>query len=130
MPKEDFCGCSSGIKADRGTRINYGQEVCDFCLKPYASEIYADSETAAWAQARIDLRQSSEETRKSPIRGFGNIILKVWIFVIAICAIVIFIIFLSDPSSFNSDKKTPSCVTVNNPADPNNAYDSCADTQP
>lgn len=49
---------------------------------------------------------------KNPFAVFGRLLLSVWIGVIAICAVIMGGIFLSDPGAFSEPKYETNCTVV------------------
>lgn len=125
MPKIRLCGCSNATRTERGTRLDNGVEVCDYCSKIYPASYFLDKDTADWAQAKMDLRRSYDKPKTTSKVSVGDIILKIWIGIIAACGVIVLMINILSPSDSNPSDKTPPCFIVDNPADPGGAYDSC-----
>jgi len=55
----------------------------------------------------------------------GRIVLGIWIAIIAICALVMAVVFITHPSEFRKPSKSQNCVVVDDPANPGGAYSYC-----
>ena len=117
-----FCKCAPAHRKEWGTRLELGVEVCDFCLKPYPTEHWLLDGTNEWAQVKADLRASRNDYRK-PAKTVGNIVLTIWIGIIAITALIMFGVFISNPGDFIKEPRKQTCTIVETPD--GGAIDTC-----
>jgi hypothetical protein len=57
--KDEFCACDALRKEQWGTRLQYGLDVCGFCLKPFLRENYVTDEIIAWRREKSRTRSTS-----------------------------------------------------------------------
>lgn len=60
--KDEFCSCDALKKAEWGNRLQYGLDVCGFCLKPNLNENYVTDEVIAWRQEKNRSQSTSAKS--------------------------------------------------------------------
>jgi hypothetical protein len=71
--KDEFCSCDALKKLEWGNRLQYGLDVCGFCLKPNLKDNFVTDEVIAWRKEKN--RNHSTSNRTSSGSGYLSQIL-------------------------------------------------------